>query len=321
MKTAFLFPGQGTQTVGMGAAIARASQAAALVYQKANDIVGFNLSEICFEGPAEELNTTTVSQPAIFVTSVALLEVLKTSLDIKKIIPDVTAGLSLGEYTALYAAGTISFEDALILVQKRGRAMQAAADATDGAMVSIIGLGEEKVRQLCNEAARGELLQAVNFNCPGQIVVSGTKAACQRAAEMAEKFGAIKAVSLEVAGAFHTEMMAHAAEELGQALQSTQISETSGINTIANIYARYYTSADEIRQGLTKQLTSPILWQKCMERLLADGVEKFYEIGPGRVLTGLMKRINRKIKVINVSSLDTINDLIKSQQAVDRFAD
>ena len=316
MKTAFLFPGQGAQTVGMGAAIARASQVAAMIYQKANDIVGFNLSEICFEGPAEELNTTTVSQPAIFVTSVVLLEILKTSPDTKKIKPDVTAGLSLGEYTALYAAGIISFENALVLVHKRGRAMQAAADATEGAMVSIIGLDEEKVQQLCNEAAQGELLQAVNFNCPGQIVVSGSKSACQRAAELAENFGALKAVPLEVAGAFHTEMMAPAAEALSRALQSTQISETSDINTIANIDAQYYTSADEIRQGLTKQLTCPILWQKCMERLLADGVEKFYEIGPGRVLTGLMKRIDRKTKVVNVSSLDTLNDLIKNQQAV-----
>ena len=316
MKTAFLFPGQGAQTVGMGAAIARASQVAAMIYQKANDIVGFNLSEICFEGPAEELNTTTVSQPAIFVTSVVLLEILKTSPDTKKIKPDVTAGLSLGEYTALYAAGIISFENALVLVHKRGRAMQAAADATEGAMVSIIGLDEEKVQQLCNEAAQGELLQAVNFNCPGQIVVSGSKSACQRAAELAENFGALKAVPLEVAGAFHTEVMAPAAEALSRALQSTQISETSDINTIANIDAQYYTSADEIRQGLTKQLTCPILWQKCMERLLADGVEKFYEIGPGRVLTGLMKRIDRKTKVVNVSSLDTLNDLIKNQQAV-----
>ncbi len=329
MKTAFLFPGQGAQAVGMGADIARASQAAALVYQKANDIVGFDLSEICFEGPSEKLNTTTISQPAIFVTSVALLEVLKTSPDTKTITADVTAGLSLGEYTALYAAGVISFEDALILVQKRGQAMQAAADATDGGMVSIIGLDEEKVHQLCSEAAEGELLQAVNFNCPGQIVVSGSKEACRRVVELAEKHGALKAVPLQVAGAFHTDMMASASEALSEALQQADISEPSDnknisnseIKIIANINADYYTSAEEIREGLTKQLTCPILWQKCMERLLADGVEKFYEIGPGRVLTSLMKRINRKTKVINVSSLDTINDLIKSQQAVDRFAD
>jgi [acyl-carrier-protein] S-malonyltransferase len=318
MKTAFLFPGQGAQTVGMGADIAHSSQAAAIVYQKANNIVGFELSKICFEGPAEKLNTTTISQPAIFVTSAALLEVLRTNPETKKITASITAGLSLGEYTALYAAGLISFEDALTLVQKRGRAMQAAADATEGSMVSIIGLDEEKVQQLCNEAAKGELLQAVNFNCPGQTVVSGTKTACQRATELAGKFGAIKAIPLEVAGAFHTEMMAPAAEALGRALQNTQIAKPSKIRTIANIDAEYYRTEEKIRQGLTNQLTCPILWQKCMERLLADCVEKFYEIGPGRVLTGLMKRINRKTKVVNVSSLDTINDLIKSQQAINQ---
>jgi len=309
MKTAFLFPGQGAQTVGIGADIARVFPAGAQIFDKANNILGFDLSRICFEGPADKLNTTTVSQPAIFVTSAAILKVLRTNLGTQKITADVTAGLSLGEYSALYAAGVISFEDALILVQKRGQAMQAAADATEGTMVSIIGLDEEKVSQLCAEASQGELLAAVNFNCPGQIVVSGSKKACQRAVELAEKHGAIKAIPLEVAGAFHTEMMATAADALSEALQQTRISEPSDIKTIANIDAEYYESAEKIRQGLTKQLTCPILWQKSMERLLADGVEKFYEIGPGRVLTGLMKRINRKIKVVNISSLQTFNQL------------
>jgi [acyl-carrier-protein] S-malonyltransferase len=322
MKTAFLFPGQGAQTVGMGADIIRSSHAAAQIYQKANDIIGFDLSQICFEGPAEKLNTTTISQPAIFVTSAAILETLRINPETKKITANITAGLSLGEYTALYAAGIISFEDALILVQKRGQAMQAAADATEGAMVSIIGLDEEKVRQLCVEASQDELLAPVNFNCPGQIVVSGGKAACRRAAELAEKYGAIKAVPLQVAGAFHTEMMAGAAEALSQALKKARISEpsdnkiisNSDIKIISNIDAQYYENAEKIEEGLTKQLTCPILWQKCMERLLADGVEKFYEIGPGRVLTSLMKRIDRKTKVVNISSLDAIKALINSEQ-------
>jgi len=293
----------------MGADFARDFPAAAQIFDKANNILGFDLSRICFEGPADKLNTTTISQPAIFAASAAILEVLRTNPETKTITADVTAGLSLGEYTALYAAGVIGFEDALILVQKRGQAMQAAADATEGAMVSIIGLDEEKVRQLCTEASQGELLAAVNFNCPGQIVLSGSKTACRRAVQSAEKYGAIKAVPLEVAGAFHTEMMASAADALSEALQQTRISEPSDIKTIANIDADYYQSAEKIRQGLTKQLTCPILWQKCMERLLADGVEKFYEIGPGRVLTGLMKRINRKTKVVNISSLQTFNQL------------
>ncbi len=311
LKTAFLFPGQGAQVVGMGAEIAQSFPVAAEVFEKANDIVGFDLSRVCFEGPLEQLNSTTISQPAIFVTSAAILEVLRTNPATSTISADVTAGLSLGEYTALYAAGLISFKDGLVLVQKRGQAMQAAADATDGAMVSIIGLDEEKVCQLCTEAAKGELLVPVNFNCPGQVVVSGSKSACKRVEELSEKYGAIKAVPLEVAGAFHTEMMASAAEVLKEALSNCEISEPSEIKTIANINAEYYESSQKIAEGLIKQLTCPILWQKCMERLLTDGLEKFYEIGPGRVLTGLMRRINRKIKVTNVSSLESINKMLK----------
>jgi [acyl-carrier-protein] S-malonyltransferase len=309
MKTAFLFPGQGAQVVGMGAEISQTFGSAAEIFEKADAVAGFDLSSICFEGPAERLNTTTISQPAIFVTSAAILEVLRTNSAVSAISAGVTAGLSLGEYTALYAAGVISFEDALVLVQKRGQAMQAAAELEEGAMVSIIGLDEEKVNQLCAEAGGGELLMAVNFNCPGQIVISGSKTACGRAVGLAEKYGAIKAVRLEVAGAFHTEMMSSAAEALREALKISEISRPGDIKTIANINAEYYKSAEEIAEGLIKQLTCAIYWQKCMEKLMADGVEEFYEIGPGRVLTGLMKRINRKAKVINVSNLQTIKQL------------
>ena len=310
MKTAFLFPGQGAQVVGMGKEAAETFSQAAKIFKRADDILGFGLSRICFEGPAEQLNTTAISQPAIFVTSAAILEVLKTNPAINGLRPDATAGLSLGEYTALYSAGVFSFKDALLLVRKRGQAMQAAADVTEGAMVSIIGLDEEKVNQLCAEASQGELLQAVNFNCPGQIVISGSKPACKRAEKLAAKYGAIKAVPLEVAGAFHTQMMSAAADALKKALSHCAILEPVNARIIANIDADYYKTAEKIAQGLIRQLTCPILWQKCVERLLADGIEKFYEIGPGRVLTGLMKRINRSITVTNISSLESLNELL-----------
>lgn len=310
MKTAFLFPGQGAQVVGMGRDIADRFAVAEAIFAKANDILGFDLSDICFNGPEEELNATKVSQPAIFATSAAILEVIRTEKKAPPL-PEVTAGLSMGEYTALYAAGRITFTDGLKLVQKRGAAMQAAADASNGSMVSIIGLDEEKVAELCEKASGGLPLKGVNFNCPGQIVISGDVEACRRAVEMAEDFGAIKAVELKVAGAFHTEFMDPAANELEKALKDCPIGDTSEIKVIANVDASYYNTPEQIANGLVQQLVAPILWQRCMERLLADGIEDFYEIGPNRVLTGLMKRINRKTKVINVSDLASLEKILE----------
>jgi len=312
MNIAFLFPGQGAQVVGMGADIAAAFTRAADIFRKANDILGFDLSDICFNGPAERLNSTEISQPAIFTVSAAILEVLKTADDTEEIKPYVTAGLSLGEYTALYAAGVIDFENALLLCHQRGKAMQQAADTTQGGMLSIIGLDEEKVARLCTCAAEGGVLAAVNFNCPGQIVVSGHKSACGRAQTLAAEYGALKAVPLQVAGAFHTDFMAPAAEQLTKALSQCPIRDPGQVRVIANIDAHYYTSAADIAHGLIRQLTSPVLWQKCMQKLLDDGVELFYELGPGRVLTSLMKRISRKTKVINVSTIETLDPLLNS---------
>ncbi|MDH4203116.1 MAG: ACP S-malonyltransferase [Phycisphaerae bacterium] len=312
MKTVYIFPGQGAQYVGMGKDIAEQYPQARSLFERANDILGYNLRQVCFEGPEDKLNMTALSQPAIFVVSAALLEVIQASG--KWVRPDVTAGLSMGEYTALYAAGLISFDDTLRLVQKRGQAMQDAADASDGSMVSILGLEEVQVISLCEEASQGELLVAVNFNCPGQIVLSGAVGACRRVAELAEKHGAIKAVPLSVAGAFHSEMMDPAAEELGKALADCLIQDPMDIKVVANINADYYTDGNDIRHGLVKQLVQPILWQKCMERLLAEGLESFYEIGPGRVLTGLMKRIRRRTQVTNISSAESLQKFLDSAE-------
>lgn len=311
MKIAFLFPGQGAQTVGMGQDVFESVPAAQQIFATANEVLGFDLQTVCFAGPAEQLNTTVMSQPAIFTVSAALLAALRANPDTAHIQPTVCAGLSLGEYTALYAAGVIGFADALSLVQQRGQAMQAAADASDGAMVSLIGLSPEDVKRLCAEAAQGETLEPANFNCPGQIVVSGTSAACARVQALAPNYDAIKAIRLEVAGAFHTEMMASAGQILGSALENTAFKDPSPVRVLSNVTADYYPDVASMKPGLVKQLTSPILWQGCMEKLLSEGIEAFYEIGPGRVLTGLMRRINRKTRVKNVSTLEGLQALEK----------
>ena len=307
-KIAYIFPGQGAQVVGMGKDFCDSEPLARQLFDRVCKIAGQDLVKICFEGPEDKLNSTTISQPAIFAVSVVILEVLKAKGLIKP--ANVTAGLSLGEYTALYAAGVISFEDGLKLVQKRGQAMQAAADASKGSMVSIIGLEQQAVEKLCAEAAQGQLLSCANFNCPGQIVITGDIEACKRALTLAEKYGAMKAIELKVAGAFHSEMMAPAAEETKKAIGQCRIADPGNIAVIANVDAEYYKTKEQISQGLVRQLTGTVLWQKCMERLLADGVTKFYEIGPNKVLTGLMRRINRKANIVNINSVAGMKELM-----------
>ncbi len=301
--SAFLFPGQGAQTVGMGRQLAQSLPAARGIFDRANEILGYDLATLCFEGPAEKLDSTVHSQPAIFVTSLAALEWLKANK------PDVVdsaaaaAGLSLGEYTALVFAGVMTFEDGLRVVQQRGRAMQDAANATPSGMVSILGLERDKIDELCNQArAPGEVLQVANLLGPGNIVVSGHKTACSKVAELATAGGAMKTIPLAVAGAFHTPIMQPAVERLTAALASVPLKKPR-IPVVSNVDAQPHDDPEGIRALLARQVIAAVRWEDSIRYLLGQGFDTFYEVGqfsPHRVLQGLMKRIDRKVKVHGV---------------------
>ncbi|MBI5759331.1 MAG: ACP S-malonyltransferase [Planctomycetales bacterium] len=299
-KIAFLFPGQGAQHVGMGRKIAEKYPRAKALYDDAAEILGYDLARICCEGPASDLDTTAISQPAIFVTSLACLEMLRADSPDVALSCEMAAGLSLGEYTALVFAGAMSFEDGLRVVQRRGQAMQAAADATPSGMVSLLLLDRPKIEELCLAASAAGTIQIANFLCPGNIVVSGTLAACEKIAELAEQAGG-KPVPLAVAGAFHTEIMKPADVQLTEALTGADI-RSPEIPVVSNVDATVHTDPDDIRDTLVRQVVSPVLWEDSVRKMLADGVDQFYEIGPGKVLKGLMKRIDRKVEC------QTVND-------------
>ena len=298
-KIAILFPGQGAQMVGMGRILAEKSPQVGRLYASANEILGYDITKLCFEGPAEELDSTVVSQPAIFLTSMAALEELKIELPDVLLAAEATAGLSLGEYSALVFAGVLSFEDGLKLVQKRGRAMQDASDATPGGMVSILGLERGQVEELCNQARGDGILQIANLLCPGNIVISGTNAACERAAELAPAMGAMKAVPLAVAGAFHTPIMHPADVILSQVLHDIDLKKPN-IPVVSNVDAQVHKDPEEIRAILVQQVLQPVLWETSMQNLLQQGFDTFYEVGPGRVLRTLLRRIDRKAVCHNI---------------------
>ncbi len=264
------------------------------LYDRAGGVLGYDLAKLCFEGPAEELDSTVYSQPALFVTSLAALESLRAESPDVVLACEAAAGLSLGEYTAMVFAGVMGFEDGLSLVQRRGAAMQEAADATPGGMVSILGLERVEVEALCDAARGHDVLEVANLLCPGNIVISGANASCERAAEMARSAGAMKAVPLAVAGAFHTQLMRPADERLATALADVPMHRPT-IPVISNVDARAHDDPEEIRQLLIRQVLQPVRWEDSMRHLLQEGFEQFYEVGPGRVLRGLLRRIDRKI--------------------------
>jgi [acyl-carrier-protein] S-malonyltransferase len=293
-RIAFLFPGQGAQTVGMGKRLAESLPEVRRLYDRAADVLGYDLAKLCFEGPAEDLDSTVYSQPAIFVTSLAALESLRAEMPDVPLACEATAGLSLGEYTAMVFAGVMEFEDGLTLVQRRGAAMQEASDATPSGMVSILGLERVEVEALCEKARQGETLKIANMLCPANIVISGALAACERAAEMAQSFGAMKAVPLAVAGAFHTEIMRPADQRCSEALADVPMQKPR-IPVISNVDALPHDDPEEIRKILVRQILQPVLWEDSMRYLIGQGFDQFYEVGPGRVLRGLLRRIDRGV--------------------------
>jgi [acyl-carrier-protein] S-malonyltransferase len=299
-RVAFLFPGQGAQSVGMARDLCATLPQARQLFDKASALLGYDLLDVCVNGPVERLNSTVVSQPALFTASLAALEALKQSHP--QVLDEcvAAAGLSLGEFTALTFAGVLTFEEGLRLVQRRGEAMQAAADRTPGGMVSVLMLEQTKVEELCAAARQKEILQIANYLCPGNYAVSGHRSACDRLEPLVTEAGG-RAVRLAVAGAFHTPLMKPASEAMAEVFASVPLAPPR-LPVWSNVTAEPHRSPEEIRVLLQRQITEPVRWEETMRHVLAVGCERFYEIGPGRVLAGLLKRIQRKVDCHHVSA-------------------
>ena len=289
---AFLYPGQASQYVGMGEDLYAHFNRAKEIFDQANELLGFDLKSVCFDGPEDELKQTRVTQPAIFVHSIVVTQLLAT----QNISPSMAAGHSLGEYSALVAAGAIKFEDGLRIVKKRGELMQNAGEKQPGTMAAIIGLTGEQVTEICKEASSAGIVAAANFNSPLQVAISGSNEGIARASELAKQRGAKKVMPLVVSGAFHSPLMESAQKELKAALMEIDI-KTAKFPVYTNVTAMPVKNPDEIRMMLYKQLTHPVRWLETIENMISDGGADFYEVGPGNVLAGLVKRINRSYPV------------------------
>jgi len=305
MKIALLFAGQGAQIVGMGKDLAAQFPSAKNWFDRANAALGYDLTKICFDGPESELTKTENAQPGIFLVSWVCFELLKERVPQLKF--GATAGLSLGEFTALTAAGAVSFEDGLRVVRQRGKFMQEACDTTKGGMAAVIGLDEAPTREVCAEA--GVVL--ANLNCPGQLVVSGEAEKISKAVELAKAKGTKRAIPLPVAGAYHSPLMASAQPKLQNELAKIKISAPT-VPVISNVTAQPHNSPSEISSRLVEQVTSSVLWENSMRYLLSQGFTRFIELGPGTALSGFMKRIDKSAKMLNVADVTSLEATVKA---------
>jgi len=309
-RTACVFPGQGSQHVGMGKDLCDAFPEAGKVFEEANEILGFDLADTCFNGPEDKLRETRFTQPAIVVHSVAVWTVIKS----KGMKPEFVAGHSVGEYSALVANGALAFRDALKLVRDRAEAMFSAGVEKPGTMAALIGISEEGLRALLKEAGEAGVIAAANYNSPVQTVISGDLAAVEKAMEIARGHGAKRAIRLNVSGAFHSPLMKMAEEKLAASLKATAFSGVQ-IPVVCNVTAEAVTDPETIRSLLEKQLTSPVLWYQSMKYLADTGVDSVVEVGPGKVLCGLLKRMDPDMACVSVSDRDSVGDFLEEVSA------
>ncbi len=303
MSTAFIFPGQGAQVVGMGKDFYEKYEESREIFDKASELLGFDMKELCFENE-KDINITEYTQPALLTVSVAILRVLEQ----KGIRPDVCAGLSLGEYCAMVASEVMSFEDAVKTVRQRGILMQEAVPLGVGAMCAVLGLDGETVNKVCQGVHD---VYVANYNCPGQIVISGKAEAVEQAAGLLKEAGAKRCMMLNVSGPFHSPLLREAGDKLAEVLKDVKLNDGFTIPYVTNVTAEYVNTTEEIRELLRKQVSSSVMWQQSVENMIAKGVDTFVEIGPGKTLAGFMKRINKEVRMVNIGSVEDLEKAVE----------